>query len=126
MKSLALECNFGLPRVSFSAGVQATLICFEMFVAAVLHRRIFSYREYRPAPRVDEVTGRLMPCPDPEIGFWAAMRDAFRFHDVALGMRQMRGAIGQNLKQGALDSVHGVEEVRFLCRRLVCARKHTF
>jgi hypothetical protein len=101
MNFMRLECNFGLPRVSFSAGVQATLICLEMFVAAVFHRRIFSYREYRPA----------LPCPSPEMGFGAAMRDTFRFHDVALSMRQIGREIKREIRQGAIDSVHGVEEV---------------
>ena len=46
-QGLNLECNFGLPVQSFSAGLQACLICFEMFLAAVLHRHVFTYRDYR-------------------------------------------------------------------------------
>jgi hypothetical protein len=70
---LCLECKFGLPAQNFSAGVQACLICFEMFVAASLHQYIFSYKDYRE-PNNSKANEPM--------AFWAAVRDTLNNRDV--------------------------------------------
>jgi hypothetical protein len=72
-QGLHLECNFGLPVPSFSAGLQACLICVEMFVAAVLHRQVFAYRDYRLSSE-DRTNEPLR--------FWAAVKDTFNNSDI--------------------------------------------
>lgn len=101
MNLLDLECNFGLPRQSFGAGVQATLICAEMFAASLLHRQIFSYREFRPPRKINSEDGRKMLRARPEMGFIEAMRDTFTWQDVFLAMKQMKESLTHKLDQEA-------------------------
>merc|ERR1711939_1044083 len=68
------ECQFGLPVQSFSAGLQASLICLEMFLAAVLHRYVFAYSDYVPENKRDAAASKL--------GFCRAVGHTFNNSDV--------------------------------------------
>ena len=68
------ECQFGLPVQSFSAGLQAFLICLEMFLAAVLHRYVFAYSDYVPENKRDAAASKL--------GFCSAVGHTFNNSDV--------------------------------------------
>jgi hypothetical protein len=93
---LDLECNFGLPRLSFGVGVQACLICLEMFVASLAHGSIFTYRECRAA----RVQDRTRPWPP-----WAAVKHAFHFNDLTLAMRQMADESGKRMIKGGEEGI---------------------
>lgn len=78
---------------SLSTGIQAVLICVEMFGAALVHRTVFSYRDYRRRD-TDE----------PEMGFWSAVKHSF---DPRIVYQQAADLTGARRVGSWMDAVTG-------------------
>ena len=50
---------------SLSLGIQAVLTCFEMFLAAIVHRKVWTYKDYRTTLN------------QRQFDFWGAIKHSF-------------------------------------------------
>ncbi len=81
-------------KESLATRIQAVLICFEMFGAALVHRTVFSYRDYR-----------LRVTDEKEMGFGETVIHSFNPRIV---VQQVTSFTGAGKLKGGVDAAGGL------------------
>ena len=103
LHDIDLECRFGIPDNDFTTGLQACLITIEMFIAAMTHRYVFSYRDFK---RVGM---------DPPLGFVESIHNTFNNADVGRHVERailsVPKAAGRTASEARSKTVSGVLKI---------------